>query len=259
MSKNSLRGLLLVPVLTLGAAFSALAGPDLYISEFQLSPNPPVQGQPVQVRIGVYNRGDTRSGRYKVYWWPGENYPRPAKSWVIDGSNARGGRILNFTYPGYPSWYANLVTKVLIRTATDDNKGNNLFRKTISVAKPGAGVAQKPGRPDIYVSEFQLSPSIPVQGQPVRVRVGVYNRGNAPAGPYKVQWWPGENYTKPAKTWTVSGNNARGGKILTFTYPGYPSWYARLVTKLVVDTGDAVSESNEGNNVFRKVISVKGR
>lgn len=136
MRRNILGSLLVISVLTFGAALPALAGPDLYVSEFQLSPDPPVQGQPVQVRIGIYNRGNSRSGKYKVAWWPGESFPI-AKQWVIDGSNARGGRILTYTYPGYKSWYSRLVTKVAIKhKGTEDNLDNNIFRKTISVIKP---------------------------------------------------------------------------------------------------------------------------
>jgi subtilase family serine protease len=110
--------------------------------------------------------------------------------------------------------------------------------------------------PDLIVSEFSLFPFTPVQGEPVAVRIGVYNQGNQPTGPFTVQWWPGENYREPAKTWQVSGVRARGGRILTFTYDGYPSWYARLRTKVVVDAAGEVTESEERNNTGTMTISV---
>jgi len=65
-------------VLGLSVSFQSAAQPDLYISEFSLTPNPPLQGQPVGVRIGVYNQGDSRSGPYAVHWWAGKNFPEPA-------------------------------------------------------------------------------------------------------------------------------------------------------------------------------------
>ncbi len=80
--------------------------------------------------------------------------------------------------------------------------------------------------PDLYVSEFSLTPETPVQGSPVTVRLGVYNMGTAPSGPFTVQWWPGENYQDMGCSWVVDGLVAHGGRILTCTYPGYPSWYA---------------------------------
>ncbi len=49
---------------------------------------------------------------------------------------------------------------------------------------------------------------------------------------------------------------AKGGRILTCTYDGYPSWYANINTKAVVDSGEAVAESDEANNIFLKPISV---
>lgn len=102
--------------------------------------------------------------------------------------------------------------------------------------------------PNIIVSEFSLTPSTPVRGQPVQVRIGVYNNGTAPAGSYRVEWYPGENYPQPACTWNVSGNNVRGGRVLNCTYSGYPSHYARICTKVVADTGGQVNESNEADN-----------
>ena len=90
----------------------------------------------------------------------------------------------------------------------------------------------------------------------MRVRIGAYNNGESPAGPYRVEWYPGENYPEPACSWNVPGNNARGGRILNCTYPGYPSHYARIRTKAVVDAGGNVAESNEADNVRLMQIRV---
>ena len=243
--------------ITLGSAVLALlallgmteelcAAPDLYVSEFSLTPSTPVQGSPVTVRIGVYNRGTSRSGAFTVEWWPGENYTRPALRWRVDGVNARGGRILTATYAGYPSWYARLTTKAVVDArgeVMESNEGNNQRRMEIRVLRPGSA-----GRPDLYISEFSLDPVAPVQGQPVRVRVGVYNRGTAPAGPFKVEWWGGSNFTRPTFTWYVPGLPARGGRILYFNYDGYRSWYSNIITKAVADPLNEVVESDEGNN-----------
>jgi hypothetical protein len=54
----------------------------------------------------------------------------------------------------------------------------------------------------------------------------------------------------------VDGLVARGGRILTCTYDGYPSWYANINTKVLVDSGGVVAESDEANNIFLKPISV---
>lgn len=113
-----------------------------------------------------------------------------------------------------------------------------------------------PSLPNIIVSEFSLTPFMPVRGQSVQVRIGVYNNGGSPAGPYRVEWFPGENYSEPACSWNVPGNNARGGRILNCIYPGYPSRYARIRTKVVADTGGQVTESNEADNTRLMQIRV---
>ena len=110
--------------------------------------------------------------------------------------------------------------------------------------------------PDLYVSEFSLDPYTPIQGRPVSVSVGVYNKGTDRSGAFTVQWWAGENFKEPACTWRVDSLAARGGRILTCTYDGYRSWYGSLTTKVVVDSAEEVAESNEENNEYRKTISV---
>jgi hypothetical protein len=120
----------------------------------------------------------------------------------------------------------------------------------------GGEPAPSSSLPNVIVSEFSLTPSTPVRGQPVEVRIGVYNSGTAPAGPYRVEWYPGENYPQPGCTWTVPGNNVRGGQILTCTYPGYPSRYPSIGTKVVADPGADVVESNEADNVRLMPIRV---
>jgi subtilase family serine protease len=244
-------------VAVFGMSQALYAGPDLYVSEFSLTPSTPVKGRAVAVRIGVYNQGTAPSGAFTVEWWPGENYTRPALTWRVDSLRARGGRILNGTYDGYPSFYARIATKAVVDTrgeVAEEDEGNN--ERTMNIRVLNTEAERKP---DLYISEFSLKPSTPAQGERVGVRVGVYNRGTAPAGAFKVEWWAGKNFTGPAHTWDVDGLPARGGRILTFTYDGYRSWYANLVTKAVADSGGDVTESEEGNNAREMTIRVLRR
>jgi len=110
--------------------------------------------------------------------------------------------------------------------------------------------------PDLYISEFSLSPSTPTQGKSVEVSIGVYNSGSARAGGFTVEWWAGENFPNPAHVWQVDGLAAKGGRILTYTYVGYRSWYGRLTTKAVADSKGKVKEQNENNNVRKMEIQV---
>ncbi len=130
----------------------------------------------------------------------------------------------------------------------ESNEGNNSMCARIRIGG---------GQPDLYVSEFALKPDPPEQGRPVGIRVGVYNRGAAASGGFRVQWWAGKNFPAPACTWRVDGLAARGGQIQRCKYKGYKSWYGKLDTKVVVDVDRDVRESDERNNLMIKTISVR--
>lgn len=115
------------------------------------------------------------------------------------------------------------------------------------------------GRPDLYVAEFRTKPSPPIQGAVVGVRVSIHNKGGSDSGKFRVQWWAGTNFPRPACTWNVEGLRVAEGKTLTCRYKGYKSWYAKLDTKVVVDVDRNVQESNERNNVLTRTISVRRR
>lgn len=227
---------------------------DLFISELSLSPAIPEQGQPVDVRLGVYNRGTVPAGRFKVEWWAGENYPSPACTWAVENLAARGGRILECRYAGYPSWYSKLVTKAVadpFGSVAETEEANNTRTMTIQVAKPGAN-----GQPNLTIPSIVLSPETPTQGRPVQVNVKVYNAGTAAAGRFQVEWWAGERFPKPACNWRVNGLASGETTLVRCTYNGYKSWYSSLVTKAVADIRNDVAESDERDNVTRMEIRV---
>ena len=136
---------------------------------------------------------------------------------------------------------------------------------TLDVTLPDNSTTQRtvtinvnaPAAPDLYVSEFSLNPNPPTQGNPVDVRIGIYNQGTAGVGTsFHIEWYPGELYPTPACTWDIPSMSAGGGRILTCTYAGYPSHYPSINTKVVVDTANTVAESDESNNTYLEAISV---
>lgn len=111
--------------------------------------------------------------------------------------------------------------------------------------------------PDLFVSEFTLEPRVPIQDRPVVVRVGIYNKGNKHSGPFKVQWWAGENFPRPEHEWRIRGIPARGGRMLKYTYKGYRSWYAQINTKVIIDPENKLKEHDKKNNIFKTNISIR--
>lgn len=110
---------------------------------------------------------------------------------------------------------------------------------------------------DLFVSEFELDPEVPIQRKPVKVRIGIYNRGSQAAGSFTVQWWAGKNFPKPEHEWRIDRLSAKGGRILTHTYRGYRSWYGSLTTKVVIDPAGRIKDANREDNVFETNIRVK--
>jgi subtilase family serine protease len=133
---------------------------------------------------------------------------------------------------------------------------DGVFWVEIRVVLPSATPTTEVRLPDLVVSFIELDPPTPIRGDPVEVTVQVYNQGNAQAGSFIAQWWPGENYQSPACTWNISSMNAGGGRVLSCTYAGYPSPYGSINTLAIADVNDSVEESDETNNDLRMNISV---
>jgi len=162
---------------------------------------------------------------------------------------------INLTAPSDPGNYKGYYK---LRNAGGVNFGigsgaNIAFYVEIEILDP----TQTPEpKADLYVSNFVLDPATPIKGQPVDVRVEVYNKGNKAAGAFQVAWYGGEHFPSPGCTWNIASLAHTGGRVLTCTYAGYNSWYGSIVTVAIVDTADTVDESNESNNEERMTISV---
>lgn len=234
---------------------------NLKIDWIRLNPDPPVQGQPVHVELQVYNHGNAlANGNFNVAWWAGSNFADgPHCTWTLNGLVAGGGRVLSCDYPGYASWYANIDTMARVDTTNaipESNEGDNELRMRISVSKPPTPTPL--ALPNLKVDWIKFNPDPPVQGQPVQVKLQVYNHGNARAnGGFVVDWWAGVHFADgPHCRWQINGMNAGGGRVLTCTYAGYASWYGRLETMARADVENAIHESNESDNELHKFISV---
>lgn len=108
--------------------------------------------------------------------------------------------------------------------------------------------------PDLYVSEYAWLPVPPHMGVAFHVRVGVYNQGDGPSSAFTVKWWL-SSLGSPSCSWNVPSLVAHGGKILQCSYtPG--GWNNAYPSLVVVDTGNDVAESNEGNNTQSAPLQV---
>jgi subtilase family serine protease len=99
--------------------------------------------------------------------------------------------------------------------------------------------------PDLVASAYQYSPQPALKGQTAYIQVTVKNSGSAPAGGFTVSWY--SNQTTPGCDWSVQGLGIGKSKNLEceFTYNKAHSGYW---VSFIVDSGNQVAESNEGNN-----------
>lgn len=112
-------------------------------------------------------------------------------------------------------------------------------------------------KPDLKITAFQMKPEPPIQEEKVYMQAIVKNLGNGDSGNFKVKWWAGVNFPKPAFQKTFSGLGAGEEQVFNFQYDGYTSWYGTITSKLEIDVENSVKESNEKNNVFKKSYAVK--
>jgi hypothetical protein len=103
--------------------------------------------------------------------------------------------------------------------------------------------------PDLYISEFTVWPAKPIKGQPVHVTVGVYNQGSADSPKFTVSWYGLSSFASPSCSWDVLDSLSPGeGRALECDFV-FQSIYPFTKTSLtIVDPGNQVPESNEGNN-----------
>ena len=147
------------------------------------------------------------------------------------------------TYQGYFRLRAPDNSIFGIGTSAQDS-----FWVKIKAIEPTDTPTPPAAKPDLYVSEFSIDPATPVQGSPAHVRIGVYNQGDAAAGPFTVEWYGLTTFGEASCDWDVPGANAHGGRILECDFT-FNSWYPVNKTTIVhVDVNNTVDESNEGNN-----------
>jgi hypothetical protein len=112
------------------------------------------------------------------------------------------------------------------------------------------------GAPDLDVTSYSVNPNSIFIGDPVDVQITIKNKGTVNAVPFTVWWWSGEPTIAPQKIWDIPNLVAGGTIILNYNFVGYHLNIAGWDSNVVVDTGNTVAESNEGNNTAHQNVSV---
>jgi hypothetical protein len=198
----------------------------------------------------------TWTSGYQVVFSGGDQMGAPSNQSLTSGSIAPGNSVqisINMTAPNSPGTYIGNWKLRNPSGAIFSFENGNPFYVNIKVR---AFTDTPEPQPDLQINLLELNPATPTKGNPVTVKVQVYNYGNAAAGAFVVGWWPGENYGSPACTWPVASLAAHGGRVLTCVYAGYPSHYPSIVTVAKADTAGSIDESDETNNNRSMTITV---
>ncbi|MBN2003253.1 MAG: hypothetical protein JXA21_07850 [Anaerolineae bacterium] len=104
--------------------------------------------------------------------------------------------------------------------------------------------------PDLVVEAITFNPSTPVAFLSLKATVRVKNQGGSAANNFVVQWWGSNTASSPACEWTIASLEAGTSVEKQCDNYMYPSPYASITTKALVDAGSTVAEGNESNNVY---------
>ncbi len=109
---------------------------------------------------------------------------------------------------------------------------------------------------DLYVDTLSFDPAPPVAFLPLKVTVQVRNRGTVNSGSFIVRWWGGKNFPSVSCEWSVDGVAAGTAVTLSCDNFTYRSPYSSVVTKVHVDVENAITESDETNNISENNLAV---
>jgi subtilase family serine protease len=211
----------------------------------------PTQGVPVHVDIEVQNTGNTHSGAFLVDWNPDATYVsspslQTVTKEVVDlGAGETTHVTFDFTYDVYGN-FSTLATLDPRNQVTETNEANNQNIVPITVV---------PAPIDLTIS-LDVSPEPIVRGTDGTATITVTNNGDFPASkPFTVQWFPtGSGFPKSQ---VIQGLSPNESTTVTFTntYSVVPQG-GTYDSYAVVDSGNTIPETDEGNNTVHKTVTV---
>ncbi len=222
---------------------------DLIITEVRTEPTEVRKGVQFTIFVKIKNVGGSNAVGFKWGWRACDHDTCPyqvAPNTVTLTAGEETTVQMNYTYNSW-STYTTVAKVDTASIITESNEDNNT--KTLSLAV-------KPGLPDLVVNSISFSPNPPVSGAPVTVTIVIENEGAESTGEdFRLHWWSSIAADDPACNLNVPALAAGQTRTLTCTHT-YPSWYANITTRAIVDPVENITELHEDNNRLDKVTSV---
>jgi hypothetical protein len=191
----------------------------------------------------------TWTSGYQLVFVNGDQMNGPGSQSLTGGTVAPGGTVevsVNLVAPASAGTYKG-YWKIRDPSGITFGLSTGSFWVEIRAEEP---IPEHPASlPDLYVSEFTITPATPIVGQIAHVRIGVYNQGNAVASQFTVLWYGLSTFANPSCSWDVMDIiPPNGGKILQCDFVFQSPYPLNKTSLVIVDSANHVAESNEGNN-----------
>ena len=217
--------------------------PDLIIDTFKyaqkLQP-----GEYENIEISVKNQGKSVSEETKLKLYIGGNL---INEWDISPlSPGKNTELPSYTW--IPVSEGSLEIKAVVdegNLLNESDEENNQKTGTITVAQEFL--------PDLIVEDILPGQGDPQVGKPLNFTVKVKNQGTVPSAEVVAKYYI--NNTAANDSIPIPPLSQGAGTDVSFSLTPYKA--GPMEVKMVVDSGEAVYESNETNNQLVKIINVK--
>jgi hypothetical protein len=193
----------------------------------------------------------TWTSDYQLVFVSGEPMNSPSEQPLTSGivrPNETADVSVNLVAPAIAGTYHG-TWKIIDPKGINSEPNNGTFDVEITAVLTPQPTAENQKLPDLYVSEFTIWPAKPIKGQPVHVTVGIYNQGNADAAKFTVSWYGLSTFTGPSCSWDIFDAIAPNeGRTLECDYVFQNIYPANKTSLVMIDPGNHIFESNEGNN-----------
>lgn len=218
--------------------------PDLIIEDlYPESSTQPEAGKPLNFTVKIKNEGTaTASSSTAKYSFNGTSEGEVSIPELSAGSSTSAG--FSFT-PGNEENINVLVVADSGNTVNESNEENNEMSKVINI---------KNELPDLKIESISMSPEEPHPGENITFTVTVKNDGYAAAGSSEINYYikgNNEDYTGVTSVPALAAGESGVG-----TFFWTPGNQGQIEIKTVIDSGNAVSESDETNNELKKTETV---
>jgi subtilase family serine protease len=226
--------------------------PDLSIVPADLTVNPAVfkGGDKINLKAKVRNIGTDPAKNVKAtFYFNGQKIFE--KSVATMTKNGYYSFTYQYQLPGNAS--GSQIFKAVVdeqNTVVESNESNNTAEKTLTVAK-----AQR----DLLFAFIKPAPTNPTVGRLVSWQFKVTNAGNAVAANFRINFYANNKSDTPTQTFLITklSPNASLVKSLKWIVPANISTAVGYTVRAVVDTENAIDETNENNNTMLYSLNLK--